>query len=91
MDINSLKKLNIGEIKEYNGVLPSAKEVYCMEEDKIYKLSKYKTKPFSYQEEGIQFGLNHDKWLLLDPPGLGKTLQLIYLAEELKKREVNVF
>ena len=57
------------------------------EEDKIYKLSKYKTKPFSYQEEGIQFGLNHDKWLLLDPPGLGKTLQLIYLAEELKKRE----
>ena len=56
------------------------------EEDTIYTLSNYPTKPFSYQEDGIQFGLNHDKWLLLDPPGLGKTLQLIYLAEELKKR-----
>lgn len=57
------------------------------EEDKVYQLSEYKTKPFPYQEEGIQFGLNHDKWLLLDPPGLGKTLQIIYIAEELKKRD----
>ena len=56
-------------------------------EDQIYNLSKYKTKPFPYQEEGIQFGLNHDKWLLLDPPGLGKTLQIMYIAEELKKRD----
>ena len=55
-------------------------------ESVTYKLSTYKTKPFDYQLEGIQFGLNHDKWLLLDPPGLGKTLQLIYLAEELHKR-----
>lgn len=44
---------------------------------------EYKTKPFKYQLEGITYGLNHDKWLLLDPPGLGKTLQAIYLAEEL--------
>lgn len=54
-------------------------------EDIEYELGPYKTKPFKYQEEGIQFGLNHDKWLLLDVPGLGKTLQLIYLAEELKR------
>lgn len=60
---------------------------YKEEPDKIYKLSNYKTKPFKYQEEGIQYGLNHDNWLLLDAPGLGKSLQLIYLAEELKKRE----
>ena len=52
-----------------------------------YTLQKYPTKPFSYQEEGIQFGLNHDKWLLLDAPGLGKTLQLTYLAQELKERQ----
>ena len=50
----------------------------------------YKTKPFPYQEEGIKYGLEHDKWLLLDAPGLGKTLQMIYLAQELKERnEVN--
>ena len=60
---------------------------YKEEADIKYKLSNYKTKPFKYQEEGIQYGLNHDKWLLLDAPGLGKSLQIIYLAEELKKRE----
>ena len=57
-----------------------------IEPDRKYKLSNYKTKPFPYQEDGIQFGLNHDKWLLLDVPGLGKTLQLIYLAQELKQQ-----
>lgn len=54
---------------------------------KVYTLSNYKTKPFPYQAEGIQFGLNHDSWLLLDAPGLGKTLQLCLLAQELKERE----
>lgn len=44
----------------------------------------YPTKPFDYQLDGIKYGLTHDNWLLLDPPGLGKTLQMIYLAEELK-------
>lgn len=58
-----------------------------LKEDKVFQLSKYKTTPYEYQAEGIQYGLNHDKWLLLDAPGLGKTLQLIYLAQELKKRD----
>lgn len=51
-----------------------------------YDLSPYKTEPFSHQLEGIQFGLNNDRWLLLDAPGLGKTLTLTYLAKELKER-----
>lgn len=49
-------------------------------------LDTYRTTPFDYQQEGIAFGLAHDSWLLLDAPGLGKSLQLIYLAEELKRR-----
>lgn len=52
-----------------------------------YPLSKYKTKPFNHQIEAIQYGLNHDSWLLLDAPGLGKTLTTICLAQELKKRD----
>lgn len=56
-------------------------------EDTVYSLSGFKTTPYKYQQEGIQYGLNHDTFLLLDAPGLGKTLQIIYLAEELKKRE----
>ena len=58
-----------------------------LEADKVFELSTYKTTPYQYQLEGIQYGLNHDKWLLLDAPGLGKTLQLIYLAQELRERE----
>ena len=50
-------------------------------------ITSFKTTPYPYQLEGIQYGLTHDKWLLLDAPGLGKTLQIIYLAQELKKRE----
>ena len=50
-------------------------------------VNHYKTKPFEYQLDAIKFGLMHDKWLLLDAPGLGKTLTLIYLAQELKERE----
>lgn len=47
----------------------------------------YKSNPFDYQLAGIKYGLQHDKFLLLDVPGLGKTLQVIYLAEELRKQE----
>lgn len=56
-------------------------------ENKKYDLLDHKIVPFKHQEEAIQYGLNHDKWLLLDAPGLGKTLTMIYLAEEIKKRD----
>ena len=59
----------------------------CEKENITYDLSNFKTTPYSYQKEGINFGLNTPKWLLLDQPGLGKTLQMIYLAQELKRRE----
>ena len=58
-----------------------------IKQDVEFELSSYKTKPYEYQLEGIQYGLNHDCFLLLDAPGLGKTLQITYLAQELKKRE----
>lgn len=54
----------------------------------IKPLSNYKTSPFPYQLDGIKYGLSgHNKWLLLDAPGLGKTLQLIYLAQELREQQ----
>lgn len=46
----------------------------------------FKTQPYPYQLEGIDYMLNHPDCLLLDVAGLGKTLQVIYLAEELKAR-----
>lgn len=46
----------------------------------------YKTPPKEYQIDAIKFGMSHDKWLLLDGMGLGKTLSSIYIAQELKER-----
>lgn len=39
---------------------------------------------YPHQIEGILYGLQHPRWLLLDAPGLGKTLTAIRLAEQLK-------
>lgn len=46
----------------------------------------YKTIPLEHQYDGIRYGLTHDSWLLLDAPGLGKTLQIIYTAMHRKLR-----
>lgn len=49
-------------------------------------LPKFKSDPFDYQLEGIKYGLQHDSFLLLDAPGLGKSLQAMYIAQERKRR-----
>lgn len=41
---------------------------------------KFKTNPFNHQIIGVEYGLNHDKWLLGDEQGLGKTKQVIDIA-----------
>ena len=41
---------------------------------------EFKTQPFNYQKEGIAYGLEHDKFLLADQPGLGKTLESSNIA-----------
>ena len=48
----------------------------------------FKMKPFEHQLEAINFGLSHEKWLLLDSMGLGKTNSIIWLAETLKRRGI---
>ena len=41
---------------------------------------KFKVQPFEHQIEGIEYGLNHDKWLLADSMGLGKSKTVIEIA-----------
>lgn len=55
----------------------------------VTQVVDYKTTPFKHQNEAIQFGLSddHNKWLLLDSPGLGKTKTIINLAEELREQK----
>ena len=47
---------------------------------RIPKSVQYKTELFNYQKEGVEFGINHDKFLLADEMGLGKTLQSLIIA-----------
>ena len=42
--------------------------------------------PFKHQIEGIEYGLTHDKWLLADQMGMGKSMQTINIAD---RRNVN--
>lgn len=41
---------------------------------------QFKTKPYDHQIDGLNFGLSHDRWLLGDEQGLGKTKQVIDIA-----------
>ena len=41
---------------------------------------EFKTKPFAHQIEGIEYGLNHKKFLLGDEQGMGKSLQVANIA-----------
>lgn len=40
--------------------------------------SDFRVRPFRHQIDGIDFMLRHKRSLLLDAPGLGKTMQAIY-------------
>ena len=54
-----------------------------VEEEHIHMIPEnyvFKTKPFKHQLEAIEFGLKHEKWLLGDSMGLGKTKTAIDIA-----------
>lgn len=55
--------------------------------DNILNSYQFKTKPYSYQLEGIKTALSNPNLLLTDEQGLGKTLQAIYAADIKSKEE----
>ena len=40
----------------------------------------FKTNPYEYQKVGIEYGLNHNNFILADEQGLGKSKQIVDLA-----------
>lgn len=70
--INSVKDKEITITGDYKTLVP--KEV------KIPEGFNFKTNPFDHQIEGFEFGLKHDRFLLGDEQGLGKTKQVIDIA-----------
>lgn len=84
LSLNSLSFL-INELTSIDDI-----DVEFLEDEKSKDLDltlDYKTKPFKYQLDGIKWLISNENGLLTDVPGLGKTLQLIYAAEELKKQK----
>lgn len=78
LPLNKLKEL-INNMSNYEIQLTG--ELSALEEKKVPSVDfKFKTKPFDHQIEGFNYGLTHDKWLLGDQQGLGKTLQVITIA-----------
>ena len=65
-DIKICGKITIFEDKNTNIGLPEGFE--------------FKTKPFSHQLEGVEYGLKYDRWFLGDEQGLGKSKQVIDIA-----------
>ncbi len=65
-DIKICGKITIFEAKNTNIGLPEGFE--------------FKTKPFSHQLEGVEYGLKYDRWFLGDEQGLGKSKQVIDIA-----------
>lgn len=51
-----------------------------LEDVELPKGFKFKTKPYSHQIDGFKYGLSHDRWLLGDEMGLGKSKQAIDIA-----------
>ena len=50
-------------------------------------VAQHKTPLYKHQVDAVLYGLENPKWLLTDAPGLGKTLSIITLAEELKEQD----
>ena len=52
----------IGELKKYNGELPTARKIYCIEEDKIYDSVEQLTEKWNVKSiQHIYHVCNHDK------------------------------
>lgn len=81
LDDIQLKLLDTPE----NGTI-SFNRKYNLEPLSEIERNSFKLKPFKHQLEAVDFGLAHEKWLLLDSPGTGKTFSTICLAETLKRR-----
>lgn len=77
-----LKQLEtlITELSDYEIELCGDLSVLRDEKPKIDFDYTFKTNPFEHQIDGLKFGLEHDKWLLGDEQGLGKTKQVIDIA-----------
>lgn len=91
----NVPKSNEGSLDDYLSEKEATDEIWAISQAQnenkencltSEELKSFKCQIFKHQMDGINYGLNHNKFLLLDTMGLGKTVEIIYLAETLHKR-----
>ena len=76
LPFNQLGKL-VDRLSDYDITIEGKYIILETEKIEIPSDFNFKTTPYQHQIEGLEYGLNHDKWLLGDEQGLGKTKQVI--------------
>ena len=79
LPLSSLETL-VDRLHNYEITINADENIFLTEEVKIPSGFKYKTKPFKHQEDCMIYGLKHNRWILGDEQGLGKTKEVIDLA-----------
>lgn len=84
-------EIPVGMVPLLNKITNDIKELNHLEgnEPEIVDLTDadFKTTPYEYQREAVEYGIQHPSWLLGDVQGLGKTKQMIDLAVWKKKHQ----
>lgn len=71
----------VNKLSDFDMEITSNEYISLAEEEvEIPKDFKFKTTPYDHQVEGFKYGISHNKWLLGDEQGLGKTKQAIDIA-----------
>ena len=70
----------VDKLHNYEIMINADENVFEPKKVEIPSGFEYKTKPYKHQEDGVIYGIQHDKWLLGDEQGLGKTKEVIDLA-----------
>lgn len=72
----------LGQLSDYEIEIHTNASVFAPKNETIeYPLDfQFKTQPFTHQVEGFNYGLSHNRWLLGDEQGLGKTKQVIDIS-----------
>jgi len=79
-EIPALKFVEVTTMLEDYAMEIHGKELLEKKEAKVPDNFSFKTKPFEHQIDGFNYGLTHNRWLLGDEQGLGKTKQVIDIA-----------
>lgn len=83
--LTSLKNL-LGEFEGHDVEIHADTELFNSKESETPIDFNFKTTPFQHQIEGFNYGTTHNRWLLGDEQGLGKTKQVIDIAVARKQQ-----